>query len=107
MIMTKPINPIRYITQPGVPGGEGTGDDLDPGTDTGGSGAGDNNVGAGDEKSGAGKEKSGAGDEKSSSGEENSGDGDGSVGPGGGSVAKALIALQSLEVPEPMALTFQ
>ena len=103
--MTKPINPTRYITQSGVPGGEGTGDDLDPGTD-GGSGAGNNNVGAGDEKSGAGKEKSSAG-KKSGTGDEDSGAGDGSVGSGGNSVAKALIALQPLEVPEPIALTFQ
>jgi hypothetical protein len=107
MIMTKPINPIRYIIQPEVPGGEGTGDDLASGTDTGDSSTGDNNIGVVEENSNDGEENPDDGGDNSDDGGDNSDDGDGSIEAGSDSVAKALIALQSLEVPKPIALTFQ
>ena len=83
----KPINPIRYITQSGVSGWEGTDGDDSCGDD-------DDPCAAGD-------------DDPCAAGDDDPCAGDGSDWAGGDSVAKALIALQALEVPKPVALTFQ
>ena len=75
----KPNSPVRYTTQSGVAGREGAGGDDD----------------------------SCAGDDDSCAGGDDPSPDDGSDWAGGDSVEKALIALQALELPMPVALTFQ